>query len=166
MKLNSSVLSIQPSQIQQFVYSMSTDLQPRAQTEDLDVEKGSGLIKTDGTTPTAEDADVENKVPEKCSRGGESPQSPQFVRQKFPDFRFGGGSPVKMSYNAENYVPSLMNSALVKKKPHYKSIAQPIRTYCQPMKVVDLASEQLARRSQRKLQKQTKKVLNQVIKTF
>jgi len=105
--------------------------------------KGSGVIKTDGDA-TVEDTDGVEKAPEKCSRGEESPQ---FIGQKLPDFKFSG-SPVKMSYNSnDHYMPSLMSSALTKKKPHYKSIAQPIRTYCQPMKVVDLATEQIARRS-------------------
>ena len=105
------------------------------------------MIKTDAEV-TFEDTDGAEKAPEKCSRGGESPR---FTGQKLPEFKFSG-SPVKMSYNSnDHYVPSLMSSALTKKKPHYKSIAQPIRTYCQPMKVVDLASEQIARKSQAKL---------------
>jgi hypothetical protein len=109
------------------------------------------MIKTDTNTHdtiTVEDTDGVDKAPRKCSRGEESPH---FIGHKLPDFKFTA-SPVKMSFNSnEHYVPSLMSSALTKKKPHYKSIAQPIRTYCQPMKVVDLASEQLARKSQIKL---------------
>ena len=105
------------------------------------------MIKTEDSV-TVEDTDGAEKAPQKCSRGEESPQ---FAGHKLPEFKFAG-SPVKMSYNShDHYVPSLMSSALTKKKPHYKSIAQPIRTYCQPMKVVDLASEQIERKSQLKL---------------
>jgi len=110
------------------------------------------MIKTEDTADL-EDTDGPEKVPVKCSRGEDRQQidSPQFMPQKLPAFKFSG-SPVKMSYNSnDHYVPSLMSSALTRKKPHYKSIAQPIRTYCQPMKVVDLASEQLARKSQMQL---------------
>ena len=110
--------------------------------------KGSGVIKAEDSVKSAEDTDGTQKAPEKCSRGEESPR---FAGDKLPAFKFSN-SPVKMSYNSnDHYMPSLMSSALTKKKPHYKSIAQPIRTYCQPMKVVDLASEQIARRSQIKL---------------
>lgn len=138
--------------------------QIRAQTEiheDTKLEKGSVQIKSEETVGV-EGSDGGEKVPVKCSRGEDSPE---FMPSKLPEFKFSN-SPIKMSYNSNEYVPSLMSSALTRKKPHYKSIAQPIRTYCQPMKVVDLASEQLARRRENKIHKENRKLLHSVIKTL
>lgn len=64
-------------------------------------------------------------------------------------------------------MPSLLSSQrLIKKKPHYKSIAQPIRLYTQHMNVINIVADQEQRRSQKKLHKQTKKVIKQVIKNI
>ena len=51
-------------------------------------------------------------------------------------------------------MPSLLNSySLIKKKPHYKSIAQPIRLYTQHMNVINIIADQDERRSKKKLEK-------------